>query len=318
MSNLLVMDVGGANLKFGINLDERTLLLGNIPYIFPGDKFSKVSEALGIVKEKVMKRNNVQSVGVMMTAPVGDHSIRKGTARYIALLRDLVGDREVRIMDNYANLLTLNSVNVHSDYPKICCSSFAGFGFLAQQIYGRGIGLEMGSNSTSIFSFSEKGVRVFDDKRILSNEVMWIGALHTFLDYIVEHIPLRGKIVKTSPLTALTFDVLNVTRGDKLKEYLELYNTKPRRTLQQSVSALAIFSGLDEENVDINEIRLVANYVLDTIYYGIREFVYNYLSRFSGDENWSHTSLVIAGFGEELLLAPALSRFPFVRLAKLS
>jgi len=201
---ILGIDIGGANTKI-TELEGECYRIHHI-YFPMWKKHDKLVELL-----RRFNREEVEKVGIVMTAELVDayRSKREGVKHILEAVERAFPHRDIYVFDVDGNFLEVE--DARRNYIKVSASNWTATAyFVARYISRRCILLDMGSTTTDIIPIIDGKVvaEKTDLKRLMSNQLLYVGALRTPLPFLTNVITFRGcKTNVSSEYFSITADM---------------------------------------------------------------------------------------------------------------
>ncbi|MBW9223893.1 hypothetical protein KKP90_04880 [Methanothermococcus sp. SCGC AD-155-E23] len=289
---ILGIDIGGANTKV-TELKGGDYRIHHI-YLPLWKRRDKLEELL-----KRYNREDVEKVGIVMTAELVDRyrSKREGVEDILKTVERAFPNKDIYIFDVEGNFLDVDAAR--RDYIKVSASNWTATAyFVIRDICDTCILVDMGSTTTDIIPIREGKVLAekTDLKRLMSNQLVYVGTLRTPLSFLSSTVTFRGcKTNVASEYFSITGDINLILNKIGEEDYTcDTPDGSPvdRESCMRRVARI-LCSDLEEvkeeEIVDIS--HQLYSKLLDTIRYNVDRISQRY-----GIED-----VVITGLGEGIL-----------------
>ena len=317
----LGLDVGGANLKAclielgrdGMVAEPRSKYLP----IWKVGRRGLEEELEGIARSC----EGVEVVGLTMTAELSDlyYCKREGVEHVVSSVVRAFQGVEVWVLTVRGSMVTPEEAM--ASHLDVAAANWAATGWLASRIMGTCVVVDVGSTTTSIVPVVDgrtvaRGLN--DLEKLACGELVYTGALRTNVAAVVDRVPLRGAMVRTSSeLFATTADV-HLLLGHIGEEDYTVDTADGRgRSREEAMARLARVVCADHEMLSAEEILGIARYVYERQVEAIAEALVQVYTRL-----WSEFRVkppgLIAGIGAEFLAKPALMRAGVEEVVRLS
>ncbi|GBF36340.1 (4-{4-[2-(gamma-L-glutamylamino)ethyl]phenoxymethyl}furan-2-yl)methanamine synthase [Methanofervidicoccus abyssi] len=201
---ILGIDIGGANTKI-TELEEKYYKIHHI-YFPMWKKHKKLTELL-----RVYNSGNVEKVGIVMTAELVDayRSKREGVEDILNSVERAFPDKDIYVFDVDGNFLEIDVAK--KKYIKVSASNWTATAyFVIKDICDNCILVDMGSTTTDIIPIKDGEILAeeTDLKRLMNNQLVYVGALRTPLSFLTNTVVFRGfKTNVSSEYFSITGDV---------------------------------------------------------------------------------------------------------------
>lgn len=289
---ILGIDIGGANTKI-TELEEKYYKIHHI-YFPMWKKHKKLTELL-----RVYNSGNVEKVGIVMTAELVDayRSKREGVEDILNSVERAFPDKDIYVFDVDGNFLEIDVAK--KKYIKVSASNWTATAyFVIKDICDNCILVDMGSTTTDIIPIKDGEILAeeTDLKRLMNNQLVYVGALRTPLSFLTNTVVFRGfKTNVSSEYFSITGDVNLILNKINPEDYTcDTPDGVPvdRKSCMRRV-ARVLCSDLEEVNEEeILDISL-------QFYRKLLNMVRSNLDRVS--ERYEIRDVVITGLGEGIL-----------------
>lgn len=289
---ILGIDIGGANTKI-TELEEKYYKIHHI-YFPMWKKHNKLTELL-----RVYNSGNVEKVGIVMTAELVDayRSKREGVEDILNSVERAFPDKDIYVFDVDGNFLEIDVAK--KKYIKVSASNWTATAyFVIKDICDNCILVDMGSTTTDIIPIKDGEILAeeTDLKRLMNNQLVYVGALRTPLSFLTNTVVFRGfKTNVSSEYFSITGDVNLILNKINPEDYTcDTPDGVPvdRKSCMRRV-ARVLCSDLEEVNEEeILDISL-------QFYRKLLNMVRSNLDRVS--ERYEIRDVVITGLGESIL-----------------
>ncbi|HIP15598.1 MAG TPA: hypothetical protein EYG87_02165 [Methanothermococcus okinawensis] len=289
---MLGIDIGGANTKI-TELEEKYYKIHHI-YFPMWKKHKKLTELL-----RVYNSGNVEKVGIVMTAELVDayRSKREGVEDILNSVERAFPDKDIYVFDVDGNFLEIDVAK--KKYIKVSASNWTATAyFVIKDICDNCILVDMGSTTTDIIPIKDGEILAeeTDLKRLMNNQLVYVGALRTPLSFLTNTVVFRGfKTNVSSEYFSITGDVNLILNKINPEDYTcDTPDGVPvdRKSCMRRV-ARVLCSDLEEINEEeILDISL-------QFYRKLLNMVRSNLDRVS--ERYEIRDVVITGLGESIL-----------------
>jgi len=289
---ILGIDIGGANTKI-TELEEKYYKIHHI-YFPMWKKHKKLTELL-----RVYNSGNVEKVGIVMTAELVDayRSKREGVEDILNSVERAFPDKDIYVFDVDGNFLEIDVAK--KKYIKVSASNWTATAyFVIKDICDNCILVDMGSTTTDIIPIKDGEILAeeTDLKRLMNNQLVYVGALRTPLSFLTNTVVFRGfKTNVSSEYFSITGDVNLILNKINPEDYTcDTPDGVPvdRKSCMRRV-ARVLCSDLEEINEEeILDISL-------QFYRKLLNMVRSNLDRVS--ERYEIRDVVITGLGESIL-----------------
>jgi len=289
---ILGIDIGGANTKI-TELEEKYYKIHHI-YFPMWKKHKKLTELL-----RVYNSGNVEKVGIVMTAELVDayRSKREGVEDILNSVERAFPDKDIYVFDVDGNFLEIDVAK--KKYIKVSASNWTATAyFVIKDICDNCILVDMGSTTTDIIPIKDGEILAeeTDLKRLMNNQLVYVGALRTPLSFLTNTVVFRGfKTNVSSEYFSITGDVNLILNKINPEDYTcDTPDGVPvdRKSCMRRV-ARVLCSDLEEINEEeILDISL-------QFYRKLLNMVRSNLDRVS--ERYEIRDVVITGLGEGIL-----------------
>jgi len=289
---ILGIDIGGANTKI-TELEEKYYKIHHI-YFPMWKKHKKLTELL-----RVYNSGNVEKVGIVMTAELVDayRSKREGVEDILNSVERAFPDKDIYVFDVDGNFLEIDVAKKR--YIKVSASNWTATAyFVIKDICDNCILVDMGSTTTDIIPIKDGEILAeeTDLKRLMNNQLVYVGALRTPLSFLTNTVVFRGfKTNVSSEYFSITGDVNLILNKINPEDYTcDTPDGVPvdRKSCMRRV-ARVLCSDLEEINEEeILDISL-------QFYRKLLNMVRSNLDRVS--ERYEIRDVVITGLGEGIL-----------------
>ncbi len=300
-------DIGGANIKAtflrkenGRVKDTRT----TVEYFPMWRDFEKLGNMLSLLYERVGGNNDVDGVGLTMTAELSDayRTKREGVAHVLKCAEEVFAGLPVYVLDVNGTLRSVEAAR--SDPLEIAAANWVATGWLVAHLIRTCVVVDVGSTSTSIIPIINGRVSAVgktDLEKLMAGELVYTGCLRTNVAAIVRSVLLRNsKIRVSSELFAQSGDVHlilgNICEGDYSTETADGRG----KTREEALARLARVVCADTEILYEKEIEEMAKYVherqVEQVVDGLRE-VYSRVKSLTD----STVPVVVTGLGRTFL-----------------
>ena len=289
---ILGIDIGGANTKI-TELEEKYYKIHHI-YFPMWKKHKKLTELL-----RVYNSGNVEKVGIVMTAELVDayRSKREGVEDILNSVERAFPDKDIYVFDVDGNFLEIDVAK--KKYIKVSASNWTATAyFVIKDICDNCILVDMGSTTTDIIPIKDGEILAeeTDLKRLMNNQLVYVGALRTPLSFLTNTVVFRGfKTNVSSEYFSITGDVNLILNKINPEDYTcDTPDGVPvdRKSCMRRV-ARVLCSDLEEVNEEeILDISL-------QFYRKLLNMVRSNLDRVS--ERYEIRDVVITGLGESIL-----------------
>jgi probable H4MPT-linked C1 transfer pathway protein len=324
MVNVLGLDIGGANTKvaFMVVRDGHVAEYKSELEYFPFWKrdANQFTDLLANLKDKLCHSENLDGVGVTMTAELSDayRTKREGVTQVLDCVAEVFDETRVLVLDVDAKLRSIAAAK--SEPLKVASANWAATGWMvAQQIYDC-IVVDVGSTSTSIIPIVNGAVAAFgktDLEKLANGELVYTGSLRTNVAATVQVVPLRGRNVRVaSELFAQSSDVHLVLGNITVEDYTSDTADGKEKTRPAAFARLARVVCADVEMLSEQEITQIAKYVYDRqvvqIAYGLNQ-VYDRFDQKAKKE----LPVVVTGLGKDFLARKAAEKAGITKIVNL-
>jgi len=185
---ILGIDIGGANTKITELMGE-TYRIHHI-YLPLWKRDTRLVELL-----RRYNSEDVEKVGVVMTAELVDvyRSKREGVEDILKTVERAFPNKEIYVFDVEGNFLDLDAAR--RNYIKVSASNWTATAhFVIRDICNNCVLVDMGSTTTDVIPIREGKVLAEkrDLKRLMSNQLVYVGALRTPLSFLSRTVTFRG------------------------------------------------------------------------------------------------------------------------------
>jgi len=324
MVNVLGLDIGGANTKaaFMVVRDGQVVELKSELEYFPfwkrdADRFTSLLPKL---KDKLCRSENLDGVGVTMTAELSDayRTKREGVNQVLDCVSEVFDETQVMVLDVDAKLRSITDAK--SEPLKVASANWAATGWMVAQQICDCIVVDAGSTSTSIIPIVNGAVAAFgktDLDKLANGELVYTGSLRTNVAATVQVVPLRGRNVRVaSELFAQSGDVHLVLGNVTAEDYTADTADGKEKTRPAALARLARVVCADVEMLSELEITQIAKYVYDRqvvqIAYALNQVYY----RFSQSTK-KEVPTVVTGLGRDFLARKAAEKTGMIKIVNL-
>jgi len=325
MVNVLGLDIGGANTKaaFMVVCDGQVVEFKSKLEYFPfwkrdADQFKSL---LAELKNKLCRSENLDGVGVTMTAELSDayRTKREGVNHVLDCVAEVFGESRVMVLDVDAKLRSV--ADAKSEPLKVASANWAATGWMVAQQVCDCVVVDVGSTSTSIIPIVNGAVAAFgktDLEKLANGELVYTGSLRTNVAATVQVVPLRGRNVRVaSELFAQSGDVHLVLGNITAEDYTVDTADGKEKTRPAALARLARVVCADVEMLSEQEITQIAKYVYDRqvvqIAYGLNQ-VYDRFDQKTRKE----LPTVVTGLGQEFLARKAAEKAGVTKILSLN
>ncbi|HIQ39130.1 MAG TPA: hypothetical protein EYH53_03890 [Methanothermococcus okinawensis] len=213
---MLGIDIGGANTKI-TELEGKYYKIHHI-YFPMWKKYKKLAELL-----REYNRENVEKVGIVMTAELVDayRSKREGVENILNSVERAFPDKDIYVFDVDGNFLEVDVAKRR--YIKVSASNWTATAyFVMKDICDNCILVDMGSTTTDIIPIKDGEILAeeTDLKRLMNNQLVYVGALRTPLSFLTNTVIFRGfKTNISSEYFSITGDINLILNKINLEDY---------------------------------------------------------------------------------------------------
>jgi len=288
---ILGIDIGGANTKI-TELEGEYYRVHHI-YFPMWKKHKKLIELL-----QRYNREDVRKVGIVMTAELVDayRSKREGVEDILNTVERAFPDKDIYVFDVDGNFLEVDVAK--RDYIKVSASNWVATAhFVMRDISDNCILVDMGSTTTDIIPIRDGEVLAerTDLKRLMNNQLVYVGALRTPLSFLANTVMFRGCETNiSSEYFSITGDINVILNKIDREDYTcDTPDGAPvdRESCMRRVARI-LCSDLEEVEEEILDIsHQLYRKLLDIIRYNVDRV----------SERYNIKDVVITGLGEKIL-----------------
>jgi len=305
----LGLDVGGANLKsclIEVKGEQLTVEVKSLYLPLWKVGKEKLEEELRRLSRGV---RGIKLVGLTMTAELSDvyYCKREGVHHVIEAVEKAFKDPRIRVVGVKGSLLSPDEARER--FMEVAAANWAATGWLAAKLLDTCVVVDVGSTTTSIIPVVEgevvaKGLN--DLEKLALGELVYTGALRTNVATVVDKVPLRGMMVRTSSeLFATTGDVHLVLGHISEGDYSVDTADGRGRSREEALARLARVVCADHEMLSEEEIIDVAKYVYRKQLNMVAEALLQVYGRLI-KEYGIKPPAATAGLGADFIAEPAL------------
>jgi probable H4MPT-linked C1 transfer pathway protein len=303
-------DIGGVNIKAARVNGDAPLTARNDPFEFQRAPTSLAARLEDIAMGLGAEKSDVQAI--TMTAELSQffRSTRDGVAyildaveRAFPAARTLVYTVDGRFLD----------LDAARSFPfLVSASNWTATASLVATLVSDAILIDVGTTTTDIIPISGGHVAAIghsDPERLLSGELLYLGAVRTPVEAIVHRVPLHDGLAGVSAESFALAGDIHVWRGDLTPEgYTTPTPDKRPSTREFAAERIARVVCADRELLDESDIDRIAAFVADTMIARIAASIARVRERHPHLE-----TAIIAGHGA--FLARAAARRAGLRIA---
>jgi len=296
---VLGIDIGGANLK-AVLMDNNKRIIKTIHLYTP------LWKNLDIITSSLKKIKNdcgeTKYQFVTMTGELSDifKNRKEGVHKLTTLLARVFTRTKLKILLD--NMKFTSSTKLEKNFLSVASTNWLATSTFVSKRINSGIFLDFGSTTTDIIPIKNSKVATLgktDHERLLHNELLYTGFTRTPLMSLSQKIVFRNRKI---PLMAESFantgDIYRIL--NLLPKQLDIQETedKKEKTFGASCRRLARMIGLDKENANVDEWKILA-----TNFYEIQErLIYkSCLKAIKSFNPKTKIDIVTAGSGAKIL-----------------
>ncbi|WP_253254752.1 (4-{4-[2-(gamma-L-glutamylamino)ethyl]phenoxymethyl}furan-2-yl)methanamine synthase [Methanofervidicoccus sp. A16] len=289
---ILGMDIGGANTKI-TELEGGYYRIHHI-YFPMWKEHKKLVELL-----RKYNREDVEKVGIVMTAELVDayKSKREGVEDILNAVERAFPEKDIYVFDVDGNFLEIDVAK--RNYNKVSASNWTATAyFVIKNICDNCILVDMGSTTTDIIPIKNGEILTekTDLKRLMNNQLVYVGALRTPLSFLTSTVIFRDRETNiSSEYFSITGDINFILNKIEREDYTcDTPDGAPvdRESCMRRVARILCS---DLEEVDEEEILDISyqlyKKLLDMIRYNVDSI----------SERYNIKDVVITGLGERIL-----------------
>lgn len=315
MRKIIGLDIGGANLKSALLrvhdcsvIDYKTIMK-----FFPVWREGKerLPQAIKGLRIELGAVDVPDAVALTMTAELSDvfFTKREGVTHVLNSVEEAFPDATLRVLDNYASLLTLAEARRRTQ--SVAAANWPATGWLASQFFESCIVVDVGSTTTSIIPVVD-GVIVAEGRddfdKLASGELVYTGCLRTNVAAIVNSLPLRGRVRQlSSELFALSGDIHLILGNIGETDYSTETADGRGKSKREALGRLARAVCADVEMLSEREIEEMARYLYQKQIERISEGLALVKQR-TVEMGGGEVPIVVTGMGKDFLARKAAER----------
>lgn len=205
MVKVIGLDVGGANTKATLiktedgKIEESKTAMKYFPIWKRGKK--KLPKILKRLRAHLSTSTKIDGIGVTMTAELSDiyWTKKEGVNHVLDCVTQVFGDVPVFVLNVEAQLIL--SKEARKAHLMVAAANWAATGWMISQLIENCIIVDTGSTTSTIIPIINGEIAAIgktDLEKLMKGELIYTGALRTNVATIVNCIPIRGGMTRTS------------------------------------------------------------------------------------------------------------------------
>jgi probable H4MPT-linked C1 transfer pathway protein len=269
--NTLALDIGGANLKAAHSDGSH----GSAPFPL----WEQPNDLLDELKALAGGMTSFDRLAVTMTGELCDcfETKREGVAHILRCAQQLAGDRDVAIWSTEGKFVSLSEARQKP--MRVAAANWHALATWIAQTYPVGVTLllDTGSTTTDVIKCTGGSAKITgftDTQRLLSGELVYLGATRTPLAVLGPTVDLGGKAYPLmNELFAVTEDIYVLT-GDRPEQaaHIDTVDGRPM-TKRYAATRVVRMVGGDLEMMTLDEATQLARSFSDVVTHRIAEAI---------------------------------------------
>jgi len=327
MAKVLGLDIGGANTKATFLGTHETAVesLKVASEYFPIWKRGRenLPGVLERLRSMLAGKADVDGVGVTMTAELSDAYWCKteGVNHILDCVERVFQGTPIHVVNVNAELTS--AAEARQLPLNVAAANWAATGWMVSRRIKNCLVIDVGSTTTSIIPVIDGRVAAkgkLDLEKLANGELVYTGVLRTNVATVVNHVPLRGRMVRvSSELFASTADVYLILGEIEEGDYTVDTSDGRGKTRLEAMARLARVPCADIEMLGEPETVALARYVARKQVGQVAEAIDQVCSWLGvNPDRRGATPAVVTGLGEALVAGKAARESGFTQVVKLS
>lgn len=310
MVDVLAFDIGGANTKAAcITTQDGKVTSAQVAMeFFPIWKNPQKLSSLLLSLKQRLKVDKLDALGVTVTAELSDayQTKREGIHHVLGCVKEAFPQAPLYVLNTDVRLVPPEEAL--AEPLEVAAANWAATGWLVAQHLQNGVGVDVGSTSTSIIPFKKGQVAArgkTDLAKLVCGELVYTGSLRTNVAAIVHSIPLKqGVAAVSSELFALSGDVHLILGNITSEQYTSETADGRGRTVSEAMARLSRVVCADTEMLSPPELTDIAEFIykkqVEQIACGLGKVYANLKQQVNGE-----LPVVVTGLGKNFLAKKA-------------
>ncbi len=193
---IIAYDIGGANIKIALIEMGRIILKNSFYFPFWKEKNNFVNFLFKLLEKNNIKLNEIDAVGVTMTAELSDAFQTKdeGVNFILNSVESVFSDIKIYVLSNNSDLISIDDAKLNP--YSVASANWAATSWYAAKKYENCLLVDIGSTTTDIIPIKNGKIAVngkTDLERLQTGELIYTGILRTNIAAITDSINLNNK-----------------------------------------------------------------------------------------------------------------------------